>query len=198
MARGGKRHPRGWDADGIEGDDRFVTLLYNEPADVLIAQFERMVAEGQYPVRSVYMRRTQETRYGKIFGTDDISSALHTVAASKKPVAFFDVHVASVDRWPEGQPGMGFDWSHIARIDLLNGSVTKVIDAAAFREKHEGAWVSDLLSADEDGQSLVCRIGMGRKLPDGTPTGGVGYSLCHLILATSDIHIIAPLRNVFF
>ena len=192
------RHPRGWDGDGIEGDDRFVTLLYSEPADVLIAQLERMVAAGQYPVRSVYMRRPNETRYAKVFGSDDISSALHIVAASKQPVAFFDVHIATVDRWPTGQPGMGFDWSHIARIDLLNGSVTKVIDAAASGEKHEGAWVSDLLSADEDGQSLVCRIGMGRKLPDGTPTGGAGYSLCRLMLATSDMHVIAPLPRVFF
>jgi hypothetical protein len=188
----------GWDTDGIEGEHRFEKLLYNEPADVLIAQFERMVSAGRYPVRTIYMKRSPEPRYTKVFGIDDLSSAFHIVASSKKPVAFFDVHVASVDRWPADTPGMGFDWSHIARIDLLTGSVTTVVDAAAFRERHDGAWVSDLLSADEDGQTLLCRVGMGRRLPDGSPTGGVGYSLCRLILATSDIQVIAPLRHVFF
>jgi hypothetical protein len=166
-------HPTGWDTDGIEGEHRFVTLLYNEPADVLIAQFERKVAGGRYPVRSIYMKRREEPRYAKVFGTDDLSSAFYIVAASKKPVAFFDVHVASVDRWRADTPGMGFDWSHIAQIDLRTGSVTTVVDAAAFRERHEGAWVSDLASADEDGQAVLCRIG---GLPHQAPTGAVGYS----------------------
>lgn len=199
MTRGKKpRHPTGWDTDGIEGEHRFVTLLYNEPAEVLIAQFERKVAGGRYPVRSIYMKRTEEARYTKVFGTDDLSSAFHIVAASKKPVAFFDVHVAAVGRWRADTPGMGFDWSHIAQIDLLTGSVTTVVDAAAFREKHEGRWVSDLVSADEEGQALLCRIGMGLRLPDGAPAGGMGYSLCRLILATSDIQVITPLNHVFF
>jgi hypothetical protein len=194
----GAQGPEGWNRDGIEGEHRFVTLLYNEPADVLIAQFERMVADGRYPVRSLYTKRAHEVRYLKSFDADERSSAFHVVTAAKRPVAFFDVHVASIDRWPSRTPGMGFDWSRIQRIDLAIGTVTTVIDAADFREKHDGRWVADLLGADEDGEGLICRIGMGRKLPGGAATGGVAYSLCRVILATSDIQVIAPLRHVFF
>jgi hypothetical protein len=196
VSPGRSRRKKGWDTDGVEGEDRFVTLLYNEPADALIAQFERMIG-GRYPVRSLYMKRRGERRYTRVFGADDRTGAPYVVVATKKPMAFFYVHIASVDRWPADTPGMGFDWSHIARIDLRTGSVTQVADAESFRQKYDG-WVSDILSADEHGRTLLCRVGMPRKLPSGRPSRRIGYSLCRLNLATNEIEVVAPLPHVFF
>src|SRR3712207_8174432 len=59
--------------------------------------------------------------------------------------------------------------THIARLDLRTGEITKVIDMDAFRQKNDGAWVGDLFRSEEhtselqSRQYLVCRLLLEKK-----------------------------------
>jgi hypothetical protein len=196
-----QRKPRKeWEEAGIVGEQRFVALHYSEPADVLLVQFERMVASRypEYPVYSIYMKRRLDARYAKIFGPDDVTSAVDVVTTSKKPLAFFNVMVASpgsiLDR-----KSTGFNWSHVGQIDLATGFVTVAVDGQAFEQKHDGAWISKVLVAADDGSWLLCRVGGVPQHPSGVADERpVSYSLCRVMIATSDVQVVAPLHNVFF
>jgi hypothetical protein len=214
-----------WDVEGIAGEERFVSLVYNETADVLVACFERTAARG-YPVPSIYTRHRLDAQYTKVFGPDDVTVAFDVVSASKAPRAFFNVLVVTGSSKPTNEKRasgstvrllgkrtiqralysgrrkptikrrpVGLNWSHVARLDLAAGTVRVVVDERSFKQKHSGAWVSSLVAAADDGGSLLCRIA---GAPVGTKGTRVNYSLCRLDLATCDFEVITPLRNTFF
>ena len=189
-----------WNVDGVSGEDRFVALHYNAPAAALIAQFERKVS-GRYPVSSIYVKRPSDAHYWKAFAADDRTTARDAVTASKAPLLFFHVSVVTrTDLVDPPREGIGLDWSQIGRMNLLTGEQSVVVDAEQFQERHSGARVGHIVSAADDGSSLVCRIGKSR--PDPTEEDPhqtvVDYSLCRLDLSTGDFEVIAALPNIFF
>lgn len=184
----------GWDVDGVIDEERFLELLYNEPAETLIAHFERRT--GEQLVRSLYTKRGREVDYSRVSCGDEYAFADTPVCAARKPFLFFLV----LEPRRERPPPWGWDVNRVARLDLRTGEQTVVMDAETFATGHDGAWISRLLSAADDGSSLVCVTGTNHTIST-TDEGvrvGVAYSVARLDLATGDIEPLASLRNVFF
>jgi len=185
-----------WNVDGVSGEDRFVALHYNPPAAALIAQFERKTGVG-YPVGSIYVKRPSDEQYWKAFAGDDTTTAVDVATASRAPLLFFQVLVVSKTPKagdPKAKAGIGMNWSHVGRIDLSTGEQSVVVDAKRFRERHDGAWVSRLISASEDGKSILCKIAVHKSAPNAR----IGYSVCRLHLETLDFDVLAALSTTFF
>jgi len=184
-----------WNVDGVGPEDRFVALHYNAPAGALIAQFERNVS-GSYPVASIYVKRANDPQYWSAFAADDKTSATDLATAGQAPFVLFRVMVTrgTVD----SRQGVGFDWSHIGRIDLLTKEVSVALDAKLFRERHGGAWIAGILAAADDGRSLLCRIAKSEPSEESPLRKLSRYSLCRLDLSTGDFEVLAALPNIFF
>ena len=88
----------------------------------------------------------------------------------------------------------------MARLDLGTDEQTVAVDATAFRERHDGAWVSRLLGADDDGGSLLCVMAANQVVPttDETIQTVAKYFGARLDLATGDFEHLASLNNPFF
>ena len=91
---------------------------------------------------SIYIKRRLDAQYVKIFGPDNVTSAVDVVTAARNPLAFFNVMVASPGSILEGK-STGFNWSHVGQIDLATGSVSVAVAAAmapqcAFRSVFHG------------------------------------------------------------
>jgi hypothetical protein len=191
---GGRVEVMGWDVDGVTGESRYKKLLYSEAAGVLLAQFERDVAESRSAVRSLYIRERDATEYRRVFGGDDYRSAQHVVLSPRSTIAFFLELVGRKEN-----PG-GYDVDRIARVDLQTGEVTTALDMQTFRQKNDDGWVSDLIEADDDGKTLLCRTASWRtpKPAEGLRVGGVGYWLSRVNIETAEVDRITLLRHIGF
>jgi hypothetical protein len=188
-----------WNADGVRGEDQFLRLLYNAPAEALIAYFQRTVGPG-YPIGSFYVKRPHDEQYWKAFASDDMTTVAEIVSASKVPLVFFQVLV--VAKPLAADASIGLNWSQVGRIDLSTKEQSIAVDAELFRERHDGDYVSHVIGASEDGTSLICSIVTRRPAPPNrnkNPTRRVaGHSLCRLDLTTLDFDVLARLTNTFF
>jgi hypothetical protein len=184
----------GWDVDGVTGESRYTKLLYSDAAGVVVAQFERDVAEGRSVARSLYLRERDGTEYRRVFGGDDYRSAQAVVLSPRSTIAFFLELVGRKER------PSAYDVDRIARVDLRTGEVTTALDMHAFRLKHDGAWVSDLIDIDDDGKTLLCTTASWRKPKpaEGREAGGVGYWLSRVNVETAEVEPITLLRHTFF
>ena len=153
-------------------------------------------------MRSVYVRGARDTVYRRAFGGQDLVTAKDVVCAAKAPAALLQVLVAAPDPpdADEGYPPIGWDWSHIARVDLPSGVASIVLDGSSFQAKHGGAWVSQLLSASEDARKVICTIAGLRPEPTAEDAFArvAGYSVCRLDLESAEFEVLAPLSRVFF
>jgi hypothetical protein len=179
-----------WNVDGVV-EARFLALEYNEPSETLVAHFLR---DGEAPTRAIYTRRRTATEYTLAFGPDAWTSATSVVCAAKAPLVLFNVYVR------DHGPGRGSNWSHVGRINLATGEVSVVLDKASFRAKHGRAWISEVYSASDDGETILCSITNERPDPTDESPGRIRieYFLCRLVLSTGDFERITLLRNTCF
>ncbi|MBX3206543.1 MAG: hypothetical protein KF764_15820 [Labilithrix sp.] len=181
--------------DGIVGESRWIKLLYSDAAQVVLAQFERDIAE-QRSNRSLYIRPRDGAEYRRVFGEDDFTSAHDVVLSPRSLFAFFLVFFASERKLPS----RGWNIREVARLDLRSGEVTTALDMKLYRERNDDGWVSGLIDVDDDGTTILCKTAAHRepKPSEGPRYGKIDYSLSRVTLATGEVERITLLRNTGF
>ena len=193
--------PREWAEAGIIGETRLVRLMYNKPANLIVAQFHRETSTDSV-LSSLYVRHPDETQYRRLTDASERLSYEDPVVAASAPTLF-----ANVLEWE----GDGADWRRVICFDLLNGASPQVFAQTdiSLRDPYTQAWVSSLHEARPDGRSVVCTIGCERPATDADKRRHrdiygadilttADHWLCELNLAGKSYERIALLSATFF
>jgi hypothetical protein len=168
---------------GLPAKGQFCRLLYNEPAQSLVAAFQQKIDDERWS-EDLYYRHKSSADYIRISGSDEQIHYSDVISCASVPKIFFNV-----TRWND----RGGDWESLASFDLATGELRTEATAASFREQR--VWVSSLISAKDDASSVFCTIGFEQRLGGGALN--VHYWLCELRLVDFALTKIAALPNAF-
>lgn len=170
----------------IAPDSHFRALLYNEPANTLIAHFQR---KGDV-VSALYTRQLNAAAYAKIAAENDLLSFDYPITATAAPLLYFNAIQWAKDR--------GGDWDSVRCLDLRSGQLTTVVSPTtlAVPSGYVGLWISSLMAVDPDGQRLLCTVGFERVVDERSKH--LDYWVCALPVQNPVPQQIALLPDAFF
>jgi hypothetical protein len=174
---------------GIEGGPHFRALLYNEPAQMLIAHFERHYGHW---AGEIYTRPLSSETYSKVPTASKLVSYERPVSAAYAPIIFFN------EMLYRAEDPAGADWGCIRALDLRTGALSQAATADTIQipDGYVELWVSEIHAVNGDGTQLLCTIGFERQV--GALVKHVDYWLCELPVQTLVPYQIRKLQNAFF
>jgi hypothetical protein len=178
-----------WSEAGIEGGPHFRALLYNEPAQTLIAHFERHYGHW---AGEIYTRPLTSEIYSKVPAASKLVSYSCPVSAASAPVIFFNEMVHRAE-----DPN-GADWGCIRAVDLRTGVLSQVASADTVQvpDGYVGLWVSEIYAVDADATRLFCAIGFEQQVS--AVEKHLDYWLCELPVRELMPRKLSKLQNTFF
>ena len=178
-----------WSEAGIEGGPHFRALLYNEPAQMLIAHFERHYGHW---AGEIYTRPLSSETYSKVPAASKLVSYERPVSAASATIIFFN------EMLHRAEDPAGTDWSCIRALDLRTGQLRQAATADTIQipDGYVGLWVSEIHAVNADGTRLICTIGFEQQV--GALVKHLDYWLCELPVQTLVPHQIRKLQNAFF
>jgi hypothetical protein len=173
-----------WSDAGIEGGPHFRALVYNEPAQTLVAHYERHYGHW---AGEVYTRPLSSETFTKVPAASKLVRYGRPVCAASAPIIFFNEMLHRAD-YPAGA-----DWGCIRALDLRTGQLSQAATADTIRipDGYAGLWVSDIHAVNIDGTRLICTIGFEQQKH-------MDYWLCELPMQTLVPHQIRKLQGGFF
>jgi len=176
---------------GIPRNARIHQLLFNAPARVLIALAHCPFADD-LAIGRLFLRAIGETRYSAAPSRADNVDFSHPVSCRRDAA----IYVNTLE-WTKSRRSWGGDWIGVSRLDLVRGTLDDLCTPAnlAIPDGYERGWVTDLISAWDEGVGVTCIAGFERDL--GNDCAVVDYSLCDLDLTTCSARVIAPLLSPF-
>lgn len=174
---------------GIEGGSRFRALLYNEPAQMLVAHFERNYG---YRASEIYTRPLSSETFTKVPAASKLVSYSCPVSATMAPIIFFNEMIHRADN------PAGADWGSIRALDLRTGELSQAATADTIQipDGYVGLWVSEIHAVNVDGSRLICTIGFEQQVD--ARTKHLDYWLCELPVQTLVPHQMTKLPGAFF
>lgn len=180
-----------WEEQGIEGKPHFKSLLYNESAKTLVAHFQRRAGLKHW-IGEIYTRPLDGKTYHKVAGSTDLVSFEQPVSAASSSLIFFN------ELQHRTEDPSGADWSAVRCLDLASERPSTVcaIETLQVPDGCKGIWISSVMSADADGQRLLCRVAFMHAVSEIEEQ--VEYWLCELPVRTAIPRKLCRLHNPFF
>lgn len=178
-----------WSEAGVEGGPHFRALLYNEPAQMLIAHFERHYGHW---AGEIYTRPLSSETCSKVPAASKLVSYERPVSAASAPVIFFN------EMLHRAESPAGADWGCVRSLDLRTGTLSQIATADTIQipDGYVGLWVSEIHAVDAHGRRVFCTIGFEQRV-DVSATH-LDYWLCELPVQTLIPRKISKLQNAFF
>jgi hypothetical protein len=154
-----------WGASGIPDGNRFLRLLYNRVADVLIVVAQTEL--GTVPVKRLYFRPVTEPSYHPVPVQDSLE--IQEDPASSETAAYL---IYNEMRLRPPQPGfseVGADWVSVRRFSFETMVSEIVLDRPGLRPPppYLSGWVSGILAVWPDGTGAVCSVGFKKTAGNG-------------------------------
>lgn len=149
------------------------TLLYNPIAESLVEARPRKIAESVW-TQDLYCRIRSSTEFKRIASSEGDIVLMDPVTASDAPLIFFST-------WqPRSDFAGGYDWVDVQSVDLLSGKMKVVCNPTTLPTPggYSSAWIQTLVSAQGNGDHLICSIGLNKKT--GANSARTEYWLCEL------------------
>lgn len=187
-----------WEEIGIPNEYGPLRLLYNPPAETVIAEL-RSVGEEFLPNR-IYTRHKDSAKYELLGEPDALISYESVATALARPLVFYNTFkLTNVSATSAGKREYAMDWDGLYSLELKKQTHSKIAskDALALPPPYSEGWVSSLVSVSDDGSELYLRVAVsGAEVSSGFRT--VSYRLARMDLMTRMIDLISPLRGTFF
>ncbi len=178
-------------------------LLYNRPADTLVAVIARGSPPGP-PLHRIYARRLPAAAYRPIGVRHELESQQDARCCERAPLLIFNefrfrepspipAYLKATLRGRElPHDSWGADWLGVRRLDLETGAEARVLDEGSLHPPapYTSGWVSEILSVTADGSGAVCTVGL-------TPGGGMDYYVFEVALPGGLRRMVAKLPDVF-
>jgi hypothetical protein len=171
---------------GLPDGHGFPVLVYHPPTGSVIAHTRPL--KSSLPCRRLSLRQVNETRYRPIGDFPPSVSVESLVLHPQLPLLFFITFV-----WSKHVNGpVGGYWVALHRFDLntLQSEIVARRGELVLPDGYQTAWLNELFSASDDGNTLFCKAG----LRNGEP---VRYCLSKLSIPDRKLAIITRLEAVF-
>ena len=175
-----------WAHIGIEEEDSFEEIFFSSSANRIIVQ----VSRNGDPLRleSLFVRSPTERNYERLTPRSENLSYSDPVLPASAPFVFINV-------WKKTKMKgdmVGGDWIGLSSINLETRELKQIADEKRLAEalQCERAWVSRILNASIDGNTIYCSIAM-------DTANKIGYWLCTLSLSDGSISKVSELTDTF-
>ena len=174
---------------GIPERSSVLRLLYNQPAECLIASVGRELERGGY-VEELYYRHKAASEYTRVAGPSETVLLHDPVSCSDAPRVYFLVLIGT------GGNG-GLDYESVSYAELPTGRVQVAISRSALivPSGYSRVWPSSLIAILPNASGIIGSFAFER--PTREFTAVVDYWLCELHIAESRLVKISQLPNVF-
>jgi hypothetical protein len=179
--------PRPFNSNVFEPESECVKLLYNKPADTVIAQFRRIGGDG-LPREELFLRPSHGSEYRKVRIADPQITCWDPLSCSRQPFVIFNAMRLN--------GSTGGDWAGISRVILPAGEVELLLNPRDLQVPtgYSSSWIAQILDVDADGSAVVCRLAL--EVEQGNTTK-VDYFVSEVTVASGSVANVAPLPNVF-
>jgi len=168
----------------------FSRLLFNRPSNCLILH-EGSIGSDLMPIETLEFREIGSgvSEYRSILLPGENARLRTPVTNARHPVIFLNEWLSV---------GTGFDWRAISAIHLPDGTRTQLVDSSSIRllPSSTSSWVSQIVSAENDGKTLVCVMAF--MYPTRPGCAEVKYSLREFDVETGESDLLVDLPKVFF
>jgi len=171
---------------GLPDGHAFPELAYHQPTGSIIAHTRPR--QSRLPSHRLSIRRVNETRYTAIGDFSPSISVSSFALSSLLPILYFITF-----GWSDHNGTVGGDWDALYRFTLD----TRRCDLVARRSElippdhYRSAWLSELFSVSEDGNTLFCKAALQRE------EGPIDYCLSELSMPSLRLAAITRLDAVF-
>ncbi len=181
-----------WEDMGIPEGYGPGQLLYNVPSETIIIEL-RPVGEEFSPNR-IYTRHKDSPKYEPIKVFEPMESCESVVTSPGRPLLFYlSVKIAKLeDHWAG-------NWKGVYCFDMVDRTEAEILseELLVLPPPYNRGWVSALISASEDGSTLIMNVAMTVE----SHTSGfhaVDYQLASMEVETKRLHLISHLKGCFF
>jgi len=180
------KRPSRFEAVGLPEGHAFPRLAFHRPTQTVIAHTRPR--ESPFPGERLSVRHVKERLYRSVGDFPPGISLSSFAVASKAPLLYFISFAWS--EFENGPPGGDWDTLCQFRLDTSDTQILARRGELIAPQGYDRAWLSELLSADDDGVTLCCKVGL-------SAGGAVEYWICELLVVQRTVTPVTRLEATF-
>jgi hypothetical protein len=179
---------KSFEAVGLPRGHAFPTVAYHQATRTIFAHTEPL--RPALPTKRLSFRRVADKQYQPIGEFPADISVESFVLSPSQPFLYY-----STNRWKHEGDGASGDWEGLYRFDIGAHRSEQLAQRGKLHPPsgYQGAWLSGLLSINDDGKALFCKAA----LETGKLDPEVEYWIAKLELPSLKLQAISQLQAIF-